>query len=145
MPRRLPNPRLVKLHRSYTVEEVAERLSVHENTVRRWVKDGGLPTVDDGRPTLIAGGELREFLVRGRSAKRRPCGPGRFYCLRCREPQRPAEGMVDFVPSPNSTSSGQLQALCPSCDGLMQRRASRERAAAAMPGIDIHYRAQKST
>jgi hypothetical protein len=35
---RHPNPRLVKIHRSYTVEEVARNLRKHKNTVRAWMK-----------------------------------------------------------------------------------------------------------
>ena len=32
------NPRRVKIHRSYTVEEVAMLFRVHKNTVRAWLK-----------------------------------------------------------------------------------------------------------
>ena len=35
-----PNPNLAKIHRNYTVEEVADLFSVHKNTVRLWVKNG---------------------------------------------------------------------------------------------------------
>ena len=51
MAKRHPNYRLVKIHRSYTVEEAAGSLGVHKNTVREWVKVG-LPT-SDGAPTSI--------------------------------------------------------------------------------------------
>ena len=57
---RRPNQRLVKIHRSYTVEEIA-RLNVHKNTIRGWIR-GGLPTIDARRPTLITGSDLRRFL-----------------------------------------------------------------------------------
>jgi transposase len=40
-----PNPNLAKIHRNYTLEEVANLFSVHKNTVRLWVK-GGLATVN---------------------------------------------------------------------------------------------------
>ena len=39
------NPRRVKLHRSYTVEEAAMLFKVHKNTVRGWLKSG-LETVE---------------------------------------------------------------------------------------------------
>ena len=51
MQKRHPNHRLVKIHRSYTVEEIAELFGIHKNTVRDWVK-GGLATSDDKRPML---------------------------------------------------------------------------------------------
>lgn len=145
MPRGLPNPRLVKIHRSYTVEELAKLFDCHDNTIRRWIKDGGLPTIDAMRPTLINGQELRDFLTAARRHRRTPCGPGRFFCFGCKVPRAPAGGMVDFVLSANSLSAGQFQALCPVCERLMQRRGTREKAALAMPGVVVHYRVQEST
>jgi hypothetical protein len=145
MPRSLPNPTLVKIHRSYTVEELAELFGRHEQTIRRWITVEGLQTVDDARPALINGMELREFLAANRKRRRKPCGPGRFYCFGCQTPRVPAGAMVDFVPSPDTAHAGQLQALCPECGRLMQRRATRHKAAAAMPGIAIDYRALEST
>lgn len=60
MPARRINPRLIKLHRPYSVEEAARALGVHKNSVRGWIKDG-LPTVDHSRPLLILGQELRAY------------------------------------------------------------------------------------
>jgi integrase/recombinase XerD len=50
MANRRIDPRRIKIHRSCTVEEWAEILGTHKNTVRRWVSQG-LPTVDGRRPT----------------------------------------------------------------------------------------------
>src|SRR5688572_18012676 len=96
MPKRRINPRLIKLHRAYSVDEAARTLGAHKNSVRGWIK-AGLPTIDSRRPTLILGSELRRFLEARRKSSRRPCPPGHFYCFRCRQPQLPAAGMVDFV------------------------------------------------
>ena len=38
------NPRRVKIHRCYTVEEVAKLFGAHKNTVRGWLK-AGLPRI----------------------------------------------------------------------------------------------------
>jgi hypothetical protein len=56
-----PNPRLAKIHRNYSVEDTARLFNVHKNTVRNWLKDG-LEPIDDQRPTLVRGEELRRFL-----------------------------------------------------------------------------------
>lgn len=97
MRKRRPNPRLVKIHRSYTVEEVARLFCTHKNTVRAWVK-GGLPTCDGKRPLLILGGELAAYLQARRTKNKRPCQPAEMYCVRCRAPKSPAGGMAEYQP-----------------------------------------------
>jgi hypothetical protein len=97
MKSRRPNYRLVKIHRTYSVEEAATVLSVHKNTVREWIKQG-LQTCDVKRPTLILGQHLVEFLRQRRERNRRPCQPGQMYCVRCRAPKSPAGGMVEYQP-----------------------------------------------
>ncbi len=113
-----PNPNLVKIHRNYTVDEVANLFSVHENTVRSWVK-GGLATNDDKRPMLILGSDLKHFLQAKRKSKKRKCLPFEIYCVRCRLPQLPAENMVDYEPI--NCSMGRLIGLCPSCGGIINK------------------------
>lgn len=121
MARRTRNPRLVKVHRNYSVEEAARLLSVHKNTVRGWIRQG-LPTVDRQRPTLVLGRELADFLASRRQRNKRPCAAGQIYCVRCRMPQYPAGDMADYLPL--SASSGNLMGICPGCEGLMYRRVS---------------------
>lgn len=131
------NPRLIKLHRAYSVEEAAKRLDVHKNTVREWIEKG-LPIVDKARPTLINGHELRRYLEAMQKARKRPCPPGTCYCFKCRAPSRPAMGMVDYIPT--NEVSGNLRALCDVCGTMMHRRARRDAIAAKMPNLDVHFR-----
>jgi excisionase family DNA binding protein len=116
---RHPNPRRVKIHRSYTVEEAARLLPVHKNTIRAWIVDG-LPTIDARRPTLIAGSELRRFLEAKCKKRKQPCAPGEFYCVRCRAPKAPAGAMADYIAV--TSTSGNLRGLCPDCGTLIYRR-----------------------
>jgi excisionase family DNA binding protein len=120
MRRRSPNPRRVKTHFNYTVEQAAKLLGVHKNTMRRWIVEG-LPVVADGRrPTLILGQELASFLDARRKKAKRTCPPGFIYCVKCRIPQAPAGDMAEYMPM--SASSGNLRGICPSCETLIHRR-----------------------
>jgi hypothetical protein len=76
-----PNPRLVKIHRSYEVADIAKLFGIHRNTVRTWIKQG-LPVCDNRRPQLITGSALRDFLQAKRTKHKSPCQPGELYCLR---------------------------------------------------------------
>jgi predicted transcriptional regulator len=121
MRKRRPNYRLVKIHRSYTVEEIARLFGIHKNTVRAWVR-AGLPTSDSKRPMLILGVELADFLQARRTKHKQPCKPGEFYCFRCRAPREAAGGMADCLPVTDKI--GHLQAICPACECIMNRRVS---------------------
>jgi excisionase family DNA binding protein len=129
------NPRLAKLHRSYTVEEVARLYGLHRNTVRSWIKRDGLPTIDGGRPVLIRGADLRVFLDTRRRAAKRPCPPGTLYCFKCRAPRAPALGMADFVVG--ERRAGNIAALCETCGASVHRGARRSALAAILPGIEV--------
>lgn len=122
MSTRHPNPRLPKSNHSYTVEEVAKLLGVHRNTVREWIRRG-LTTTDMRRPLLIRGRELVAFLRARRAASKRTCKPGEIYCVRCREPRRPAAGMADYQPL--TATLGNLIGICPRCECVIYRRVNR--------------------
>lgn len=113
-----PNPNLAKIHRNYSVEEVAGLFSVHKNTVRMWIKDG-LPTIDNKRPLLIRGSCLRDYLQSKRASAKRKCRPDEIYCVRCRVPQRPAENMVEYEVI--NINTGRLMGLCPWCNGIINK------------------------
>jgi hypothetical protein len=118
MGRRYPNNRLVKIHRSYTVEEIAKLFGIHKNTVRRWVKDG-LATTDDKRPMLILGHVLVAFLQARRVKNKQTCKPGELYCVRYRVPKSPAGDTAEY--SPITEKFGNLVAICPDCGAIMNR------------------------
>ncbi|WP_417620971.1 helix-turn-helix domain-containing protein [Parasphingorhabdus sp.] len=137
MPGKRINPRLAKLHRSYSVEEAAQTLRVHKGSVRNWIK-AGLPTVHETRPILILGSELRDWLEKRRKAAKRPCPPGTIYCFKCREPRPPALGMVEYVPM--NAKSGNLKAMCADCETFMHRRTALASIEAVMPNLDVQIR-----
>lgn len=90
------NPNRSKIHRSYTVEEIAELFDVHKRTVRNWIKSG-LPVSDKARPLLILGTDLRLFLKQHRKKNKRNCKPTEAYCCRCREAREITSNSVSFI------------------------------------------------
>jgi hypothetical protein len=134
--KRHPNHRLVKIHRNYKVEEIASLFGIHKNTVHRWVKTG-LPTSDHKRPTLILGRDLIEFLQARRAKNKWPCRPGEIYCVRCRRPKVPAGEMVDYLPVTDKL--GNLKAICPDCDSIMNRRVNLAKLGQVQGKMDITF------
>ncbi len=130
------NPRLAKKHRSYAVNELAKLLDVHKHTVRGWIKKG-LPVIDGAKPTLILGSEFQTWWGKQRKAAKRPCQRGQMYCFKCREPRRPALGMVEYAAT--NAATGNLKALCETCETLMHRRTRLDDIAAKMPGLDVQF------
>ncbi len=112
------NPNLAKLRRSYTIREAADLFGVHKNTVREWIK-AGLPVIDDQKPFLILGSELRAFLRQRNAARKYKCKPEEMYCVKCKKPQKPGANMVDFQPTTEST--GAMVAVCPQCTIIMHK------------------------
>ena len=128
------NPRRVKIHRSYTVEEVAMLFGVHKNTVRTWLKSG-LPPIDCRRPILILGRQLASYLHARREYKRQRCRPGQLYCFRCRAPRATAGRRAHYLPI--TASSGNLRAICSDCGTRMHRRVSLRKLAMAVGDLQV--------
>ena len=131
--RRKPSRHRVKIHRSYAVDEVARLLGVAKGTVRRWIK-GGLSAVTDQKPALVLGEDLVQFLA-SRKAPRKKCGPAECYCVKCREPRKPAGEMAEFIPLTPKT--GNLRAICPTCGRLMHKRIRCELLDSLCPLLDV--------
>ena len=131
---RRANPRRVKIHRSYTVDEVARLLGVHKNTVRAWIKSG-LQTSDTRRPALILGRHLSSFLHDRRKRSRQPCRPGQMYCVGCRAPKYPAGQIADYIPL--SASFGNLRGICPDCESFIHRRVALKDLAAVAGNLEV--------
>ena len=130
------NPRAVKLHRSYSVPELAACLGVHKNTVGHWQRYG-LKPLDGGRPMLFQGAIVQAFLSARNASRKRPCPPGTLYCFRCRAPRPPALGMVDYLTI--NALSGNVRAICATCETVMHRRARQAALSSILPGCDIQF------
>lgn len=90
------NTRRIRQNYSYLVQEFAECLGVHKNTVRNYIKDG-LPVIDDQRPQRIHGSDGIEFLNEKQARRNCKCAANEFYCLKCRCPRKAVPGSVSFI------------------------------------------------
>ncbi len=117
--------------------EVAHLFGVLRNTVRGWLKTG-LVRLGEGKPLLVHGSELQRFLVARRNSARRPCGPGKLYCVRCRAGRAPAGRIAEFTPL--GVVTGNLCADCTDCSAMMYRRIRVDQVAALFLDTDIQFR-----
>lgn len=130
------NPRLAKIHRNYSVDEMARLFNVHKNTVRNWFKQG-LGPIDGQRPTLVRGQEIRRFLGERRARAKRPTGPGHIYCLPCRAPKVPAGQMAECVKTGDTT--GSLRGICPDCERMIYRMVNPQKIDAVRGDLDLTF------
>jgi len=131
---RHPNPRLAKIHRSYSVEEVSRLFDLHKNTVRNWLRRG-LTAIDGQRPTVVRGVELRRFLTDRRVSTRQACGPGRIFCLPCRAPKVPAGNMAECIAV--GDTAGTLCGICPDCGRMLYRKVNPQKLDAVRGDLDV--------
>jgi hypothetical protein len=116
------DPRRIKIHRSYTIEELARTLLCHKNSVRKWLREG-LSALDDGkRPILIHGAVARVYLEERRRTAKRKCRVDELFCLRCRIP-RPAT-IDSLVLRSTPHGSAMLSGTCAECGTQMFKRVS---------------------
>lgn len=115
--------RLVKTHRSYTVDEVSRLLGVSKATVWRWIKNG-LVAMQDRKPALINGADLIEFL-KSRSRLKQKCALDECYCFTCKSPRKIAfnEAEIDF----GNSNIPNMRGLCSTCSNLMFKRVSKSK------------------
>jgi hypothetical protein len=125
---------LVKLSYSYEPAEIVKLFGIHRNTVRHWLKEG-LVSIDDRRPILVSGAELRAFITGRQQARKQKCGPGEFFCFRCRATRKPWGGMADFSILNNKISK--VIAFCSvwkrRCTGRSAARTSRNLSRTSAP------------
>jgi Helix-turn-helix domain len=110
------NRHRIKALRNYTIAETSLLVGVHRRTVREWIKRG-LPVLDQKRPLLIHGSDLKSFLANRKQRRKQPCQPGELFCVKCRTAKVPAGGLADYIPI--SPTRGSLSGICPTCNAII--------------------------
>lgn len=84
MSRRLYTIKNLSSWQTYDIEEVCRIFKLHKQTVRSWIKQG-LKTIDKGRPTLIHGSNLIEYLQEQNSRGKCSLEFDQFFCMKCKD------------------------------------------------------------
>jgi len=79
----------------------------------------GLRPVDDRRPYVFAGADVRDFIER-HNKPFHPTGPGEVFCVACKRVIVPAGDEVEFVPL--GPTNGNLIGTCPNCSRQVWQR-----------------------
>ncbi len=131
----------LKKRLTYNVREAASAIGATPGTIRRWSKTG-LKPVEESYPAFFRGAELIDFLKRRAEGRKQPCGPGRMFCFRCKEPKRPAFGEAEYWPG--TPTMGRLTGLCPDCLAIMHRRVSLAKLRAAAGDLKVSMQSADS-
>jgi hypothetical protein len=134
MANRRHSARHLQQRRTYNVREAAKATGATPGTVRNWRKIG-LEAVRGIYPPIFRGVDIIAFLGSRNRARKQPCGPGRFFCLRCKTAKRPAYDEVEFWP--DGPKLGKLLGLCPDCATVMNRRVSLAKLKAAAGDLKV--------
>lgn len=115
------NPNRIKIHRSYTVIEISETLGVPPKTVRNWIH-AGLSVIDETRPLLIQGADLKRHLKQKRKTYMQQCEPNELYCFKCKQPKAPDIKSLQFVAMP--AGMAHMKGRCDECRGKANKYVS---------------------
>lgn len=120
MGRRIYPLRSIKYWYCYDVEEIctlykAYRLNVQ--TVRAWIKQG-LHTIDNGKPSLIYGHDLKQFLGKLNLSHKCSTAFEQFFCMKCKEATAPFKKQVVLEPTPHYVKA---KSQCQTCKTTMHK------------------------
>jgi Helix-turn-helix domain len=114
-------PKGLRQHRSYTIDEAARAIRVCKATVRRWIRTGLIAPIDTKRPIMLAGADL-VTLTRSSTKTKQKCKQDEAYCLACRAPRQMAFQEAEIISA--NASGANLRALCGVCVTVMHKRVS---------------------
>jgi len=90
MARRLYPHKCIKYWYVYDIDDICTlfaEFGLHVQTVRKWVKDG-LKTIDKGKPALIYGNDLIDFLKAHNSKNKCQTLFNEMFCVKCQDARK---------------------------------------------------------
>lgn len=122
---KLYNLRLIKYRESYTLKQIAALLNVHFRTVQAW-KQEGLKTINQEKPYLVMGFELKTFLNQKIISRKTKLQQNEFYCTKCRDAVKPTNNEVWLEVSEKTIGKQGfkefvIKGLCEFCNSKLNR------------------------
>lgn len=107
------DPSKVQRFLQYTRGELADLFNVIDGTITNW-HSRGLQPVDDQRPQIFSGHEVRRFLTQRQFGDRSEPKDGRLYCINCFRYRFLKLNSIQH--QPDSLRGNQLRGDCTVCD-----------------------------
>ena len=104
----------------YTIDDICNLYAsrkLHPQTVRKWLKKG-LATIDNHKPSLIHGINLKQFLSKINDDNQLEIDFEEFYCFACKEAHIPLSRII-YVE--NKQQYIWAKALCPKTKKVMNK------------------------
>lgn len=131
----------IKSLRAYTIEEAAEVSGVSPRTIRNWAANG-LDVMDEERPALIRGDDLRAYIQSQRNGRKSKTAPDTIYCVCCRQTRKLAGGMADCT---ITGSRATLTALCEVCETVISKPVAKAHIPEIAKLLNLTLRRQETT
>jgi len=93
--KRTYNTNLIKESLCYSTNDMARRFNIHKRTVQEWYK-AGLPRIDNRKPSLVLGTDLKNFLKTRQNKRKSKCRKNELYCMKCKAPRQSSNNAVDI-------------------------------------------------
>ncbi|MBV2145054.1 tyrosine-type recombinase/integrase [Falsochrobactrum sp. TDYN1] len=111
------DPTKARRHWVYTREQVCQSFDIGESTITSWIKRG-LKPIDEKRPQLFAGYELRRFVTITRWPFGRSPENGRVFCSFCNKFVALVHGSINALPK--GITCYEVTGNCSDCHNMLQ-------------------------
>lgn len=110
----------IKYWYCYDIDDIChlyQKYNLHPQTVRQWIK-AGLPIIDSGKPALIYGSDLKEFLGKSNQSNKCKTDFEQIFCFKCKEGKSPYRKQVQLE---HTKGFVKAKAHCQGCKSTMYK------------------------
>ena len=106
------NTNKIKRTETYSVNQISDLFHIHKRTAQAWFKEG-LQRIDNQRPYLVLGSELKRFIKERQNKRKQKCQIDELYCMKCRLPRKVKGNQVLIIRL--NEKSAQIVGICCDC------------------------------